>query len=519
MQLTLRAIHFTLTVDMNNESDLIANLHINPLGVILVGQFRFLNTLFGITIILVSFWITYLDYLFTYKMGDLFLDSAYQMIVANGRHFQKLNFCRFNWPDWKNSWWRSWLYPAKYIGKQILKISKEICSIFNLKFKPLFWPICFSLQIRSKLYVYSAVFEFIVMFVCVELGKVYCLYCFIVINQNSYSFLNFLTNFNFLFLVILVIVFFFFLLFHFYFNPIFALETRFSVAPFTSALLTAWTFLDSLILAYHDWNVFRNVFFFSHIFFNFKFIANNHFKEFNLKFYRQVSAAAAIYAKQKQYQVAQYPNGINTHSRNTVQNYYQKQQQQNHRLLQFLKRFYHDYRWLLSVATETNSQLASRLFFTAIIFNLPINLVMVGELLFRELPQLAVVAFLLIICFQIILVMLVAVLAIAISNSFYLSERLLFKVQLALTADQLTVSTENRKGKQQQQWRYFCHRSSMLLAKLHLTVFYETICTKKKFRFTFGPHAKISYQSMFEFILFYSGFMLYVAKMFKNGRL
>ncbi|KAH9403805.1 hypothetical protein TYRP_014997 [Tyrophagus putrescentiae] len=120
---------------------------------------------------------------------------------------------------------------------------------------------------------------------------------------------------------------------------------------------------------------------------------------------------------------------------------------------------------------------------------------------------------------NIILVMLVAVLAIAISNSFYLSERLLFKVQLALTADQLTVSTENRKGKQQQQWRYFCHRSSMLLAKLHLTVFYETICTKKKFRFTFGPHAKISYQSMFEFILFYSGFMLYVAKMFKNGRL
>ena len=84
MQLTLRAIHFTLTLDMNNESDLIANLHINPLGVIVVGQFCFINTLIAVSTILVLFWILFLDYLFTYKMNELFLDSAYQMFVSNG---------------------------------------------------------------------------------------------------------------------------------------------------------------------------------------------------------------------------------------------------------------------------------------------------------------------------------------------------------------------------------------------------------------------------------------------------
>ena len=270
-------------------------------------------------------------------------------------------------------------------------------------------------------------------------------------------------------------------------------------------------------------------FIFTAHFFDLKLIVNNHFKELNQQFYRQVSAAAATHAKQRQYEEAKYSRSINIHSRNIIPNYQQQQHQQqqkhNQRLSQLLKRFYHDYQWLLSLAISANSQVASRLFFTAIIANLPSNLVMIVELLFCQVPPLALSIFVLCLSFQINLVLLFAVLLTAISNSFYLSERQLYKVQLLLTTDKLAVSTENtknRNGKQQQQpqqWRHFCHSSSYLLTKLHLAVFYETVCTKKKFRFTFGPHTKISNSNIFRFLLVYSGFIMYVAKMFKSGRL
>ncbi len=169
---------------MKNDTDLIAHLHINPMVVVGLGQFRFLSALLLVSVIIVLFWHTYLDYLLTYEMGDLFLSSAYQMIVANGQHFRKLNFRRLNWADWRFSWWCWWRFPDKYfaLGKQILNSSKELCSIFafNLKFKPLFWPICFSSQTLGRLYVYSAVFELIVVFVCVFVGKVYWFaFCFL----------------------------------------------------------------------------------------------------------------------------------------------------------------------------------------------------------------------------------------------------------------------------------------------------------------------------------------------------
>lgn len=188
----------------------------------------------------------------------------------------------------------------------------------------------------------------------------------------------------------------------------------------------------------------------------------------------------------------------------------------------FLSRFYHDYRCLQSLATTANSQLTSRFLFISILANLPINLVLVGNLLFRQLPPIAISMILICLLAQTFVPLILATLFTSITDCLYRSDRLLYSVQLALTVDHLAVlNAENGSRNQQQkkQWRHLCQRSALILAKLHLAVFYETVCTKNKVRFTFGPHAKVCYRSMFEFLFVYSGFLLYIAKKIKNGRL
>ncbi len=194
------------------------------------------------------------------------------------------------------------------------------------------------------------------------------------------------------------------------------------------------------------------------------------------------------------------------------------------KLLHLLNRFYQDYRCLLSLATTANNQLISRLLFTTLPANLPLILVIVGNLLLRSLPLVAILMIVMCSLAQTTRAVSITVFLTSIYSDFYRSDRLLYRIQLTLANYRFEYSTnktenQNSKLQHQQQWRHFRQSSALLLDKLHLAVFYETVCTEKKFRFTLGPHTKISYRSMFEFLLIYSGSILYVAKMFKSGRL
>ncbi len=66
-------------------------------------------------------------------------------------------------------------------------------------------------------------------------------------------------------------------------------------------------------------------------------------------------------------------------------------------------------------------------------------------------------------------------------------------------------------------------RAVMIVAKLKLMAFFEQLCptdgAKTEFRFTFGHLAKINPTTLYEFAYFYSGWIFYIAKMIRNGRL
>ena len=117
LEVQLRAIHFTLTVDMESESSLRANIAVNPLGALLVGQYRFLTITVAYPVFIATFWILYLDYMFTYQMKGVFLDTAYLALVSNGKKFQTLNSRWLNFPSIETTffWWHWWRSPAKYL--------------------------------------------------------------------------------------------------------------------------------------------------------------------------------------------------------------------------------------------------------------------------------------------------------------------------------------------------------------------------------------------------------------------
>ncbi len=190
---------------------------------------------------------------------------------------------------------------------------------------------------------------------------------------------------------------------------------------------------------------------------------------------------------------------------------------------------------MVSLATAANDQLISRLIFTGALANLPVNLVMLGNLLFGRMPPFAVATMLIGTIGQSTGPLIVVALLTAISASFYRSDGLLYKAQLTMVTSTViydnehsnfSMSKQNSKnescvkpGQKLKLNQRFYQNKVTLLTKLHLAVFYETVCTKDKFCFTFGPYTKISHKSVSEFAFVYSGFILYVAKMVKSGRL
>ncbi len=168
-----------MTTDLEKDSALKTNLSFNPLLVLITSQFRFINVSIYAGITIVSFWMTYLDYTFTYQLRGVFLNSAYQMLVKNGHHFRIFNDLRLGWPivNQQTLFWKRWkccitehFAFSIRIFKTLFRIKGSIFDnsiIFTsvLQFFHLNLPIHFSPQLCRRLYVCSTVVEIIIVFV------------------------------------------------------------------------------------------------------------------------------------------------------------------------------------------------------------------------------------------------------------------------------------------------------------------------------------------------------------------
>lgn len=170
----------------------------------------------------------------------------------------------------------------------------------------------------------------------------------------------------------------------------------------------------------------------------------------------------------------------------------------------YLDHFYSEYRTLLNFAYTINQSLVSQLLFTIFASNMAINLVIIGNLLFRPLYRSEQLVMLAIVVLQTVLI-LSACLGLTIWSDFFgQSDRLLYRAQLILLRE---------KGD------HVYRKLVLITAKLKLAAFYETVCTRDEFRFTLGYLGKINSKSLYEFIVVYTGVVMYVAKMVRRGRL
>lgn len=169
---------FIFSVNFDNVSTLKAYLPFNPLMAVLAVQFRFMNFSICVSVAIVSVWLTYLDFAFTYHQKGVFLENSYQVLVANGRNFRALNGLLLGWPP-DQTLLRH--LPTEYLalGKRIWQASGDFTcptsgSSFStpaLRFSPLFLSVNFSATLRSRLYVCSTAFEIFVVFINVLIRK------------------------------------------------------------------------------------------------------------------------------------------------------------------------------------------------------------------------------------------------------------------------------------------------------------------------------------------------------------
>lgn len=281
-------------------------------------------------------------------------------------------------------------------------------------------------------------------------------------------------------------------------------------------LLLTWALVDFLAIVYHIWNLIRLAILGAHLILVASFLVHE-------KIERELNRALREnLCLQNRATKNSHVSGRSKSSR--VQHFQQPSLTVELQLL--LRRFYREYRWLLALMGRFNDRLVSRLLLSNGFANLAINLVFVGSLLTkRNLAPAVVAAMALGTGGQTLVVSIIATGLTTIANSFYRSDRLLYRAQLTLMAFPITkqyTSFFARNGNEQMQSfrrQAAAAVATTLLAKLKLAVFYETVCTKDKFRFTVGSYTDISYRSMFEFRFVYSGFVMYVAKMIKRGQL
>ena len=197
-----------------------------------------------------------------------------------------------------------------------------------------------------------------------------------------------------------------------------------------------------------------------------------------------------------------------------------------------LNRFYHEYYHLLfKTLRPANEHCFSGALLLCLAAFLLFNLLVCEDLLLRvdangSFPQgesfdhyhhnfLEKAELLLMTAFQVVLVLAVIAGLVAITQCFYRADGLLFRVQLMLKSGK----KESGKNDCAQKWLSLYREQQCTRAKLKLAVFYETVCTEDPFRFTVGSLAKVSWEWSLEFAFFYAGFVLYVAKMIRSGRM
>ena len=283
-------------------------------------------------------------------------------------------------------------------------------------------------------------------------------------------------------------------LFYFYYGPIIYHYHRSTVTLIPAVLCTTSALLDVLIISFHVWSIARTAIISLHIILAWSFVGKHHFEELN-----SLLALALLG------ETAKTAEGGSLSLENCSSHF---------EIFQLLRRFYREYHWLLSILQRFNRQIVSQIYFTAIVSNIAANLVIIANLLFRNLPPVAITIMILFIFFQTLIAYVAAHGLANISNCFHQSDHLLYQLQLKITCN-----WQNTKQLNQTKLKLIYLKSLWISQKLKLAVFYEMVCTTNKFCFTFGEHSKINHKTMFEFMFVYSGFIMYVSKMVKNERL
>ena len=197
----------------------------------------------------------------------------------------------------------------------------------------------------------------------------------------------------------------------------------------------------------------------------------------------------------------------------------QQQQQQVYRTLNFL---HSEYWAMLRLSRHCDQKVISGLMFTTFACNITLNLVMVGHLIFKALSlseQLVLVAITLL---QLGFTLIGCASLIGWSTAFYRSHRLLYNAQQMLVIGKEEGSPAGvPKRAERVEWkRRDWQWQALIRAKLKLAAFYELACpSSDQFHFRMGHLGKITRQTLFEFALFYTGMVMYVAKMVRKDRM
>lgn len=265
---------------------------------------------------------------------------------------------------------------------------------------------------------------------------------------------------------------------------------------------------DLAHILYILWNCIRIVSFTLHIIHQYSFIANNHVNELNQSLKLtvvqtlpllniQFSPSTPTFTRKRRDQVL-----AQTHSN--------------------LGRFYVHFRWMVSIARKFNSVI-SPLAIITIFPHMALNLLLIGNILFRPLPLLERMIMLQIACLQIVYAFLLAGSLISVSQAFYRSDGLLYRVQqvlLRFSRNDVCNVAIKRKGQLTMPGRCFLSNwNAETLGMLKLATFYETICSEDVFRFTVGHLVKLNWRSLQEFFYVYSVFVMYISTKIRNGRL
>ena len=193
----------------------------------------------------------------------------------------------------------------------------------------------------------------------------------------------------------------------------------------------------------------------------------------------------------------------------------QQQQQEVYRTLDFM---HAEYWAMLRLSRHCDQTVISGLMFTTFACNITLNLVMVGHLIFKALSfseQLVLVAITLL---QLGFTLIGCASLISWSTAFYRSHRMMYSAQQMLVMEQEEPVSVGRQKTVENGWKR--RRQALIRAKLKLAAFYEMACpSSDQFNFRMGHLGKITSQTLFEFALFYTGMVMYVAKMVRKDRM